>query len=197
MLQGMEVVPQNAALAAAATTAVAGKKRRGKKQKQEQDAPTSKAPKGFKGILYRLFPNKDDVGFEKVRKILLWVCVLVFCGSVFYLVDFGAQNKKSQENLATLQSQMEQAEKDVAEGKINVSNIEGYPNDYLAKFYPFYLENEDIKGWLQIEGTNVNFPVVRPRTTTTTTAWASIRSTTTTAPRTSTTSATSRPRALI
>src|SRR5699024_4986563 len=56
---------------------------------------------------------------------------------------------------------MEQAEKDVAEGKINVSNIEGYPNDYLAKFYPFYLENEDIKGWLQIEGTNVNFPVVQ------------------------------------
>lgn len=96
-----------------------------------------------------------------MRKILLWVCVLVFCGSVFYLVDFGAQNKKSQENLATLQSQMEQAEKDVAEGKINVSNIEGYPNDYLAKFYPFYLENEDIKGWLQIEGTNVNFPVVQ------------------------------------
>lgn len=161
VLQGMEVVPQNAALAAAATTAVAGKKRRGKKQKQEQDAPASKAPKGFKGILYRLFPNRDDVGFEKVRKILLWVCVLVFCGSVFYLVDFGAQNKKSQENLATLQSQMEQAEKDVAEGKINVSNIEGYPNDYLAKFYPFYLENEDIKGWLQIEDTNVNFPVVQ------------------------------------
>ena len=28
-----------------------GKKRRGKKKKQEQDAPASKAPKGFKGIL--------------------------------------------------------------------------------------------------------------------------------------------------
>lgn len=49
VLQGMEVVPQNAALAAAATTAVAGKKQRGKKKKQEQDAPASKAPKGFKG----------------------------------------------------------------------------------------------------------------------------------------------------
>lgn len=168
VLQGMEVVPSAGtaavAAAAAATDAPSGKKHRGKKAKgktDEEPTKTSKAPKGFKGILYRIFPNKDDVGFDKVRKILLWVCLLVFAGSMFYLIDFGAQNKKSQENLATLQSQMEQAEKDVADGKINVSNIEGYPNDYLAKFYPFYLENEDIKGWLQIEGTNVNFPVVQ------------------------------------
>ena len=159
VLQGMEVVPQNAALAAAATTAVAGKKRRGKKQKQEQDAPASKAPKGFKGILYRLFPNRDDVGFEKVRKILLWVCVLVFCGSVFYLVDFGAQNKKSQENVVALQNRMEEAEKVDSEGRTDVPP--GYPDDYLTKFADFWKENEDIKGWLQIEGTNVNFPVVQ------------------------------------
>ena len=132
----------------------------GKKGKKKSQAP-SKAPKGFKGILYRIFPNKDDSTFDKIRKVLMWICLLVFCGSVFYLVDFNAQNKKSQENLANLQDQMEQAEKDVADGKINASNIEGYPNDYLPKFYPFYLQNEDIKGWLKIDGTNVNFPVVQ------------------------------------
>ena len=92
---------------------------------------------------------------------MLWVCLCVFIGSITYPVDFGAQNKKSQENIASLQSQMEKAEQDVADGKINASNIEGYPNDYLPKFYPFYLENDDIKGWLKIDGTNVNFPVVQ------------------------------------
>lgn len=55
----------------------------------------------------------------------------VFMGSMIYLIDFGAQNRKSQANLASLQDEMAQAEKDIADGKVNVSNIEGYPNDYL------------------------------------------------------------------
>lgn len=91
----------------------------------------------------------------------MWICVCVFMGSMIYLIDFGAQNRKSQANLASLQDEMAQAEKDIADGKVNVSNIEGYPNDYLPKFYSFYQRNEDIKGWIKIDDTNVNFPVVQ------------------------------------
>ena len=157
VLDGMNAVSASGVLAVSNDAPIASTGKKGKKKSPSD----SKAPKGFKGILYRIFPNKDDSTFDKVRKILMWICLIVFCGSIFYLVDFNAQNKKSQENLANLQDQMEQAEKDVADGKINASNIEGYPNDYLPKFYPFYLQNEDIKGWLKIDGTNVNFPVVQ------------------------------------
>ena len=167
VLQGMDVVPhaQPAAVQMPQSQPAAGHRKKGKKaqpkEQPQQNQPAPKAPKGIKGIFYRIFPNRDDSKFDKVRKILLWVCLCVFIGSITYLVDFGAQNKKSQENIASLQSQMEKAEQDVADGKINASNIEGYPNDYLPKFYPFYLENDDIKGWLKIDGTNVNFPVVQ------------------------------------
>ena len=162
VLEGMGVVPQPAM--PAVTAQIEEKGKRGKKKKGEKQTPepktnASKAPKGVKGIFYRIFPNKDDSGFDKVRKILIWICLIVFVGSITYLIDFGAQNKKSQENITNLQSQMEQAEKEAAEGKL--SNIEGYPNDYLPKFYPFYQRNEDIKGWIKIDGTNVNFPVVQ------------------------------------
>lgn len=163
VLEGMGVVPGVAALSVASPSEAVptGRKGKGKKSKNlpQEQKPASKAPKGFRGILYRIFPNRDDSGFDKVRKILMWVCLCVFVGSITYLVDFGAQNQKSQENIANLQDQMAKAEKDAEEGKL--SNIEGYPNDYLPKFYSFYKENEDIKGWLKIDGTNVNFPVVQ------------------------------------
>lgn len=163
VLEGMGVVPGVAALSVAGPSEAVptGRKGKGKKSKNlpQEQKPAPKAPKGFRGILYRIFPNRDDSGFDKVRKILMWVCLCVFVGSITYLVDFGAQNQKSQENIANLQDQMAKAEKDAEEGKL--SNIEGYPNDYLPKFYSFYKENEDIKGWLKIDGTNVNFPVVQ------------------------------------
>ena len=125
----------------------------------EQQSPAK--PKGFKGILYKLFPNKDDSKFDKIRKILMWVCVCVFIGSITYLVDFGAQNKKSQENISSLQDQMAQAEKDTEDGNTPPVTIDGYPADYLPKFQSFYEQNSDIRGWLKIDGTNVNFPVVQ------------------------------------
>lgn len=165
VLEGMGVVPQTAALSLAENNLMEpdNHKKKGRKTAKEKNLPqeVKKAPKGFKGILYRIFPNRDDSGFDKVRKILMWICVCVFMGSMIYLIDFGAQNRKSQANLASLQDEMAQAEKDIADGKVNVSNIEGYPNDYLPKFYSFYQRNEDIKGWIKIDDTNVNFPVVQ------------------------------------
>lgn len=166
VLEGMEVVPApTTALSAEAAATMPANKKHKKGGKKEKAAPpaanTPNASKERKGILYRIFPNRDDSSFDKVRKILMWICVCVFIGSMTYLIDFGAENKKSQENIANLQDQMQQAEKDIESGKINVSNIEGYPNDYLPKFYSFYQQNEDIKGWIKIDGTNVNFPVVQ------------------------------------
>lgn len=132
---------------------------KGELMSMTQQPSTPKPPKGVKGIFYRLFPNRDDSKFDKVRKILIWICVCVFIGSMTYLIDFGVQNKKSKENIANLQDMMAQAEKDAEEGK--VESIDGYPSDYLPKFHSFYQQNSDIKGWLKIDGTNVNFPVVQ------------------------------------
>lgn len=124
-----------------------------------KEAEPVKKAKTKKGLLYRIFPNRDDSGFEKIRKLLLLLCVCVFLGSMTYLVKFKTDSMASEKNISNLQQQMEQAEKDVESG--NTVSIEGYPEDYLPKFASFYEVNEDIKGWIKIPNTNVNFPVVQ------------------------------------
>lgn len=91
-----------------------------------------KRPRALRASCTGCSPTGTTSGFEKVRK----TC----CGSRSWSSavrcstwSTSARRTKSRRRTARLQSQMEQAEKDVAEGKINVSNIEGYPNDYLAQ----------------------------------------------------------------
>ena len=124
-----------------------------------KEAEPVKKAKTKKGLLSRIFPSRGDSGFEVVRKILLLLCICVFIGSMTYLVKFKTDSIASEKNISNLQQQMDQAEKDAESG--NTVTIEGYPEDYLPKFASFYEVNEDIKGWIKIPNTNVNFPVVQ------------------------------------
>lgn len=126
---------------------------------KNEEPETQIKPKGVKRILSAIFPTKADSGFDKFRKVALILCVCVFIGAMTYLVTFKMSTQKSEKNISNLQQQMAEAE-EKAEAE-PVSNIEGYPSDYLPKFASFYKENEDIKGWLKIPNTNVNFPVVQ------------------------------------
>ena len=66
----------------------------------------------------------------------------VFMGSMIYLIDFGAQNRKSQANLASLQDEMAQAEKDIADGKVNAvsyTHLDVYKRQAINR-HPFHLK---------------------------------------------------------
>lgn len=97
----------------------------------------------------RFIPMKGDSAGELIRKTIFILCVLVFLGCMGYLSTklFDSINHRSL--AANLQ------------GLLN-ENIET-PDDweFLDKFYDLYRENEDLIGYIQIEGTNVNFPVVQ------------------------------------
>ncbi len=97
----------------------------------------------------RFIPMKGDSASELIRKTIFILCVLVFLGCMGYLSTklFDSINHKSL--AASLQSLLGQSQ-DV-------------PDDweYLEKLYSLYQENNDLIGYIQIEGTNVNFPVVQ------------------------------------
>lgn len=117
VLQGMDVVPhaQPAAVQMPQSQPAAGHRKKGKKaqpkEQPQQNQPAPKAPKGIKGIFYRIFPNRDDSKFDKVRKILLWVCLCVFIGSITYWWILVQQNKKSQENIAACKARWKKPSK--------------------------------------------------------------------------------------
>ncbi len=97
----------------------------------------------------RFVPMKGDSAGELIRKTIFILCVLVFLGCMGYLSTklFDSINHKSL--AANLQSMLSQS------GEV--------PDDweYLDKLYSLYQENNDLIGYIQIEGTNVNFPVVQ------------------------------------
>lgn len=98
-----------------------------------------------------MIPSKKDTKMERIKKIIFDVAILVFIGSCAYLIDYytdADSNAKFYDGIAGLLG----GDQDVGED---------YPQTYLTKFAALWEQNEDIIGWLSIEGTQVNYPVVQ------------------------------------
>ncbi|GKH48388.1 nicotinamide-nucleotide amidohydrolase family protein [Anaerotruncus massiliensis (ex Togo et al. 2019)] len=116
------------------------------------------AQKKKRGFLAAVFPARGDAPADVVRKLILIVAVCVFIGSAAYLVSFyggSAKNRSQNEEIAKAYSAALGIEDD---GNIEVPD--GYPAGYQKKFANLYQINEDVAGWLSIDGTQVNYPVV-------------------------------------
>ncbi|MEM1485032.1 class B sortase [Oscillospiraceae bacterium PP1C4] len=117
------------------------------------------ASSGKKGPWYsKIFPVKGDGPKEIFRKMILIIAVLVFVCSSTYIISFysqSASNKKLSEDLASMYVEgMNETDME------NVKVPDGYPKDYQKKFANLYKINSDIAGWIKIEDTQVNYPVV-------------------------------------
>lgn len=111
--------------------------------------------KSFRGRLsafaWKLFPNKQDDRVEKVRKSVFLTASVALLVSVCYIAGFFLsiqQNKNMYNNLEKLKEQKPSA---------SIT----YPEGYLEEFGLLYQENPDIVGWVEIEGTELNYPVVQ------------------------------------
>ena len=94
--------------------------------------------------------TKKDSTVDKIRKVIFDVAILVFIGSCTYLINYYGQsdhNAKFYDGVAGL----------LGNGEVS----ENYPRAYLTKFASLWEMNEDIVGWLSIDGTQVNYPVVQ------------------------------------
>ncbi|MBQ6877383.1 MAG: bacterial Ig-like domain-containing protein [Oscillospiraceae bacterium] len=111
---------------------------------------TSKSTAGGTKWYSRFVPMKGDSKSELIRKSIFILCVLVFIGCMGYLSTKLFDSVNHRNLAANLQ------------GLLN-EEPEFVPSewDYNPKLYNLYRENSDLIGYIKIDDTNVDFPVVQ------------------------------------
>lgn len=94
-------------------------------------------------------PKKEGMGL--VRKLLLAVCICTFLGSSGYLANRYYQSVSNGKDYANLREVYENG---------GFPSI-GYPFGYDSAFSGLYQINKDVAGWLSIDGTSLDYPVVQ------------------------------------
>lgn len=135
-------------------TAAAARKEMKQKRSRSLPDPTDYDPevekaKKKKKKEKREKPKKEGMGI--VRKLLLLVCICTFLGSAGYLVNRYYQSVSNIQNYDSLREVYDNG------GYPSL----GYPLGYDNAFSGLYQINEDVAGWLSIEGTSLDYPVVQ------------------------------------
>lgn len=115
-------------------------------------------PKNKRPFLAKIFPWRGDPVGEVARKLVLLVALCVFGASAGYLVNYQLQQQRQtglEEELREMYNTAAGLDPDTP-----VEVPDGYPEGYQAKFASLYEANSDVAGWLSIDGTQVNYPVV-------------------------------------
>lgn len=114
---------------------------------------TAKSTAGGQKWYARFVPMKGDSKSELIRKSVFIICVLVFLGSMGYLSTkvFDGINQRS---LSATFENMVGLSDDVSEEELREWG-------YNPKLYKLFQENPDTIAYIQIDDTNVKFPVVQ------------------------------------
>lgn len=83
-------------------------------------------------------------------KILLVICLIVFCGSGYYLADYFLKAWNAQKEFSALQ-ELRTGEKDILTDKGTI----------IGKYAGLYRSNPDIIGWVQMDDTRIDYPVMQ------------------------------------
>lgn len=103
----------------------------------------------------------------KLRQTLLqilFLCIFIICG--VYLLNNCKKETQTEKDFDYLRSVVEKNEKKPTqnsdeEKNINPIDIETYePNGMLSRYYSLYEMNNDMAGWVKIEGTDIDYPVM-------------------------------------
>lgn len=84
------------------------------------------------------------------RKIILIICIIVFIGSASVILDYvinGMREQGALEDLAGMKTERE----DLVTDKGTV----------VGEYVDLYLANDDIIGWVQVDDTNIDYPVMQ------------------------------------
>ena len=114
--------------------------------------PAAEAVKGTN--LIQRIKMKSITKNDKIRIILLAVCIIVFLASGIYIINNKLQsikNKNLSDELAGLYD---------PDGTTDIS-VDGYPKDYIRGFEALYQRNPDIAGWVKIPDTKQDYAVVQ------------------------------------
>jgi SrtB family sortase len=103
-----------------------------------------------KQFFQSIFPHKGDSAHQKWVKIIALFCsVAVLCltgGGIFQLASVSG-NQSLYDDLQNMYTEQEQTDPN--------------ENGILPRFSSLYSQNADIGGWIRIDGTNINYPVMK------------------------------------
>lgn len=85
-------------------------------------------------------------------KILLIICLIVFCGSGYYLGNYYFQAWKAQDQFSGLKK-AEKMQKDLLISRGTI----------IGKYAGLYQANSDIIGWVRMEDTKIDYPVMQTK----------------------------------
>ncbi len=127
--------------------------------------PRSVAPKKAKtGSFWRrvyeyFIPLKSDHRREWIRKLVMLVAVPTFIISALVLLNSYLQGRQA---IGLLEEMRENYNPDEI---VSISQQEKdeiqYPADYQDSFFQLYSINNDVKGYIKVEGTKIDFPIVQ------------------------------------
>lgn len=84
-----------------------------------------------------------------VRKIILVVCLIVFVGAAGVLIQYYYNGYKEMNSLKDLKQSEEFEDLKTDKGII------------IGKYVPIWQKNKDLIGWIRIDGTKIDFPVMQ------------------------------------
>ncbi len=106
----------------------------------------------------------------KVKKILYIAVIVILLGifafSAWYVIDYFAEAAKQKAQYDKLASIVESIQsgtqgESLPTGESTEATQETQEGGILPEYQPLYDQNSDLVGWMQIEGTRVNYPVVQ------------------------------------
>ncbi len=151
-------LPKGAEAAAAALTSMVGTKENNMKAQNEGK------PSLLKRFVRGFFPQKADSTGEKMRKLGIILCLCVFCCSVGYLLDHRQQGINAVETNQQLSNMKEDFKNgNLDKYEIDEEKLAAVAPEVLEEYKPFVAINDDMQGWIEIEGTNLSYPVVQSK----------------------------------
>lgn len=110
-----------------------------------------------------LIPKKGDSTAEKIRKVIMILCVLAFLGSALYLLnDYVIEPYRNVKQIGELESLISESDK-VADKLTLEQQYPGveFPEGMLEKYAALYARNQDFVGWITIDGFDISLPIVQ------------------------------------
>ena len=119
----------------------------------------------WKRLKIALIPSKNDSLAENVRKIVFLAAVIVLTAAVIFIVKWLADNYGGHSDYVDKDGNVTATPSHFVELKNRIpttQEIEQLPTGTINEEYAaLYAKNNDFIGWLNIPGTNIDYPVVQ------------------------------------